>query len=37
MARYEYMKLALACIPDEIIEQYILRTLSSNSWVYLEI
>ena len=22
MDRYEYMKLALACIPDEIIEQY---------------
>ena len=37
MARYEYMKLALACIPDEIIEQYSLRTLSSDGWVYLEI
>ena len=36
-ARYKYMKLALACIPDEIIEQYNLRTLSSNGWVYLEI
>ena len=33
MARYEYMKLALVCIPDEITEQYSLRTLSSNSWV----
>ena len=30
MAGYEYMKLALACIPDEIIEQYSLRTLSSD-------
>ena len=37
MARYKYMKLALACIPDEIIEQYNLRTLSSDGWVYLEI
>ena len=37
MARYEYMKLALACIPDEIIEQYSLHTLSSDGWVYLEI
>ena len=30
MTRYEYMKLALACIPDKIIEQYSLHTLSSN-------
>ena len=37
MSRYEYMKLALACIPDEIIDQYNLRALSSNSWVYLDI
>ena len=22
MARYEYMELALACIPDKIIDQY---------------
>ena len=31
------MKLSLACIPDEIIEQYNLRTLSSDGWVYLNI
>ena len=37
MARCEYMKLALTCIPDEIIDQYSLRTLSSDGWVYLEI
>ena len=37
MARYEYMKLALACIPDKIFEQYSLRTLINNGWVYLEI
>ena len=34
---YEYMKLALACIPDKIFEQYNLRALSSDVWVYLEI
>ena len=37
MARYKYMKLALACIPDEIIDQYSLRMLSSDGWIYLEI
>ena len=31
------MKLALACIPENIIDQYSLRTLSSDVWVYLEI
>ena len=31
------MKLSLACIPDEIIEKYSLRKLSSNGWVYLDI
>ena len=37
MARYEYMKLALACIPDEIVEQYNLCALSPDGWVYPEI
>ena len=36
MAQYEYMKLALACIPDGIIYQYSIRTLISDGWVYLE-
>ena len=36
-AQYEYMKLALACIPDKIIEQYNFHALSSDGWVYLEI
>ena len=36
MDRYDYMKLALACIPEKIIYQYSLYTLSSDSWVYLE-
>ena len=34
MARYEYMKLALEFIPDKIIDQYSLCTLSSDGWVY---
>ena len=37
MARYKYMEIALECIPDKIIDQYNLRTLSSDGWVYLEI
>ena len=37
MARYDYMKLALACIPDKIVDQYNLRALSSDGWVYFEI
>ena len=35
--RYDYMKLALAYIPEEINEQYSLRTLISDGWAYLEI
>ena len=30
MAHYEYIKLALACIPNEIVDQYDLRSLSSD-------
>ena len=37
MARYDCIKIALACIPDEIVDQYNLHALSSGSWVYLEI
>ena len=37
MARYKYMKLALACISDKIIDQYNLRAFSSDGWVYLDI
>ena len=31
------MKVDLACIPDKIIEQYGLRMLSSDGWIYLDI
>ena len=37
MSRYEYMKIDLDIVPDEIIRQYNLRTLASNGWVYMEI
>jgi hypothetical protein len=37
MARFEYMKLLLALIPDGIITQYNLTALASNGYVYLEI
>ena len=32
MSRYKYMKLALVCIPEKIINQYSLCTLSSDGW-----
>ncbi len=35
--RYEYMRLSIDIIPDEIIDQYNLRPLVSNGYVYIEI
>jgi hypothetical protein len=37
MDRYEYMRLPIAIIPDEIIEQYQLLPLVHNGHVYIEI
>ena len=37
MERYEYMKISLAILPEEIIAQYNLLQLASNGWVYLDI
>lgn len=37
MARYEYMRMQLSLIPDEIIAQYDLRNLAKDGWVYIEI
>ena len=37
MDRYEYMKLPLDIIPEEIIQQYNLRKLSYKGFVYMEI
>ena len=37
MDRYEYMKLPLDIIPEEIIQQYNLRNLEQKGFVYMEI
>ena len=37
MDRYEYMKLPLEIIPEEIIQQYKLRNLSHKGFLYTEI
>jgi hypothetical protein len=37
LPRYEYMRLSLAIIPDEVIEKYNLRSIAVDGWVYLEI
>ena len=37
MNRYEYMKLPLEIIPEEIIQQYNLRNLAHKGFVYTEI
>jgi hypothetical protein len=34
---YEYMRLPISIITDEIIEKYGLKKLAVDSWVYLEI
>ena len=36
MNRYEYMKLPLDIIPEEIIQQYNLRNLEHKGFVYME-
>ena len=37
MNRYEYMKLPLDIIPEELIQQYKLRKLAHKGFVYMEI
>jgi hypothetical protein len=37
MPEYEYMRIQLDIIPEEVINQYNLRALAVNGWVYLEI
>ena len=34
---YEYMRIPIALIPDEIIEQYNLRELESDGYAYTDI
>jgi hypothetical protein len=37
LPRYEYMRLPLSIIRDEIIAKYNLKPISVGGWVYLEI
>jgi hypothetical protein len=37
MARYEYMRLPLRILPQEIMDQYELLPLVHNGWIYVEI
>jgi hypothetical protein len=37
MKEYEYMRLHIIDIPDEIIDQYNLRQITDNDWVYIEV
>jgi hypothetical protein len=37
LPRYEYMRLTLSIIPDEIITKNNLRAISMGDWVYLKI
>jgi hypothetical protein len=37
MERYEYMRLPMVQIPNEIIQQYQLQALAHDGWIYVEI
>jgi hypothetical protein len=37
LPRFEYMKMLLSCIPEEIIQKYNLNDLAVDGWVYIEI
>ena len=34
---FEYMRMALKDIPDEIVTQYNLTNIASDGWVYIQI
>ena len=34
---FEYTRMALKDVPEEIIEQYDLSPMASDSWVYMQI
>jgi hypothetical protein len=36
LPRFEYMKMLLSCIPEEIIQKYNLNALAVDGWVYIE-
>ena len=37
MSQYEYMRMPIAMIPQEIINQYNLHILAHGGWIYMEI
>jgi hypothetical protein len=37
LPRYEYMRLPISILPNEIIEKYHLKRLAVDGWIYLEI
>jgi hypothetical protein len=37
MKEYEYMRLHISDIPEEIIKQYNLRAIADNDWAYIEV
>ena len=37
MARYEYIRIPMNLIPDEVIKQYNLHKLDVSGWAYMEI
>jgi hypothetical protein len=36
LPRFEYMKMLLSCVPEEIIQKYNLNALAVDGWVYIE-
>ena len=37
LQRFEYVRMQLTDIPDEIVNQYKLRAIATNGWIYMEI
>ena len=37
LQRFEYVKIQLVDIPDDIVEQYKFREIATNGWIYMEI
>jgi hypothetical protein len=37
LPRFEYMKMLLACFPEEIVQKYNLNALAVDGWLYIEI
>ena len=37
LSRFEYVRMSLADIPEEIVGQYNLHKIATNVWVYMKI